>query len=155
MPIELLGNEEKRSNLKYCCKIEVGYDNYFGFVTSKYYEYDIQYNHKTVYSARFQNLSKKNVFFNTLHLRYLDTNNIEFFNICSSGIFGLGRRIAINEHTLKIPRTFSFSLPEVGFEIKMEKTKFRSRITNQNDIGVGLGLSYYVWLQQQRWLNTD
>ena len=154
MSIELVGNEERRLNLRYCCKIEIDSKQYFGFVTSRYYEYDIQHENKIVYSSKYQNLSKRNIFLNRLTLLCSNSKD-DLFKISASGFFGMGRIIEVKDHTIKIPRKFSFALPEIGFEIKAERDRFRSILSNEKDIGIGIGLSYFVWLQQQRWINTD
>lgn len=157
MSIEILGNEENPSDLKYCCNIQIADSHYTGFVVSKHYEYDIQYDGRNLYSARYKDISKLNIFLNRLTLSFDDSEN-DLFKICSSGIrgtLGFGRDIQVRGLQLKIPKKFSFSLPEIGYEIEMKRSKFKSSIRNRNDLGIGIGLSYFIWLQQQRWINTD
>lgn len=152
MPIEFIGKEEKSSKHRFCCKIEVDDEYFYGFIVNKYYEYDIQYNNNIFYSARFSDISKFNFFLNRLTLTYTDFK-VELFRIRSSGIFWLGRIIELKDQNLKIPRKLSFSLPEIGFEIRAKRDTFYSSISNVEDIGIGIGLSYFIWLQQQRWNN--
>lgn len=70
-------------------------------------------------------------------------------------MLGLGMELQVKGQILKLPRKFSFGLAEIGYDIQMNGTKFQSSIKDENDIGIGIGLSYYVWLRQQRWINTD
>lgn len=154
MPIDLFGNEEKSSDLQFCCKIQIDNDQYFGFVASKYYEYDIRHENQIIYRARFEDISKLNIFLHRLTLSFSNAKN-DLFKISSSGIFGFGRQLQVKGHKLKVPRQFSFNLPEIGYEIEMERTQFKSNIRNKNDIGIGIGLSYFIWLEQQRWINMD
>ena len=153
----MFGNEENSSDLKFCCRIQIDDSHYIGYVVSKYYEYDIQYEGRILYSARFEDISKLNVFLNRLTLSFYDSNN-DLFKICPSGIrgiLGFGRVIQVRGHQLKLPWKFSFALPEIGYEIETKGSEFQSSIRNRNDLGIGVGLSYYVWLKQQRWMNTD
>ena len=156
----LTGQKLIESNFPYGCKILIGTKSFSAYVTSKYWEFVVLDGQSIQYQSRYVCDSLLSRILDLGYYVFFDSNKKEIFRLCKRGAFRLKTAIVLDGKEYILPRNIDFSLDAIGFQIEIKDGKFIASVKNTSHIGedvlgVGLLLSYYCWLRQQRWEDID